>query len=272
MFNFLVARFRQTSSRQKNSGYESISCKNRSSAVCRNVFRRKDPAVRFAAVLCIAAAAGLAAGFLSPGLSESVSSFAGNNTASGEAVSALFSLVVEDNPKHAGYKRDSFGFRKTDEDGNGCDIREDILARDLKNIQYAQGSSCKVSSGVLDDPYTGKTINFVRGTKTSATVQIDHVVALNNAWQSGAYEWDTQKRYKYANDPYNLLAVDGPANEEKSDASAAYWLPSNKDFACEYVARQIGIKAKYGLTVTSAEKNKMMSVLHSCPAQTIPGE
>ena len=142
----------------------------------------------------------------------------------------------------------------------------------MKNIQYAQGSSCKVSSGVLDDPYTGKTINFVRGTKTSATVQIDHVVALNNAWQSGAYEWDTQKRYKYANDPYNLLAVDGPANEEKSDASAAYWLPSNKDFACEYVARQIGIKAKYGLTVTSAEKNKMMSVLHSCPAQTIPGE
>ena len=127
-----------------------------------------------------------------------------------------------------------------------------------------------MQSGTLNDPYTGKTIHFRRGRDTSSAVQIDHVVALENAWQSGAREWSRAKRYEYGNDMYNLLAVDGPANQEKGSASAAYWLPTNGDYRCDYVARQIGVKDKYGLTVTIKEKRAMLSVLHGCPAQSIP--
>lgn len=179
-------------------------------------------------------------------------------------------LTVDDNPSKAGYDRDAFGFRETDDDGNGCDVREDVLARDLTDVQYKNGRSCQVASGTLDDPYTGQTIQFVRGVKTSSAVQIDHVVALENAWQSGANTWDHAKLYQFGNDMYNLLAVDGPANQQKGSASAAYWLPTNSEYRCDYVARQIGVKDKYGLTVTSQEKRAMLSVLHGCPAQELP--
>ena len=124
--------------------------------------------------------------------------------------------------------------------------------------------------GLLHDPYTGKDIHFVRGRKTSALVQIDHVVALQNAWESGAWKWNRAKRLKFGNDMMNLLAVEGAANQEKGSASAAYWLPSNKTFRCEYVARQIAVKYKYGLTVTREEKQSMESVLHNCSAQKLP--
>ena len=156
------------------------------------------------------------------------------------------------------------------------------MARDLTDVRYIAGSGsssdsgsgsgagCKVKSGVLSDPYTGTTIRFTRGVKTSSAVQIDHVVALENAWQSGANQWDRTKRYRFGNDMYNLLAVDGPANQEKGSASAAYWLPTNGAYRCDYVARQIGVKAKYGLTVTTKEKRAMLSVLRACPAQAVP--
>lgn len=119
-------------------------------------------------------------------------------------------------------------------------MREDILARDLTDVAYVTRNGCKVKSGVLNDPYTGKVIHFTRGQNTSAAVQIDHVVALQNAWQSGAKDWNARKRMQFANDPYNLLAVDGPANQGKGSASAAYWLPTNASYRCDYVARQIG--------------------------------
>ncbi len=101
-------------------------------------------------------------------------------------------------------------------------------------------------------------------------MQIDHVVALSNAWQTGAQKLSKTTRTELANDPYNLLAVDGPANQQKSDGDAATWLPSNKSFRCEYVARQIGVKHKYSLWVTQSEKNAMSNVLSACPTQTIP--
>ena len=110
----------------------------------------------------------------------------------------------------------------------------------------------------------------MRGVKTSSAVQIDHVVALENAWQSGANTWDHTKLYQFGTDMYNLLAVDGPANQQKGSASAAYWLPTNSEYRCDYVARQIGVKDKYGLTVTTQEKRAMLSVLHGCPAQALP--
>ena len=188
-----------------------------------------------------------------PKISPSIGEITGEYIASGPAADALNGLQVDDRPDSTGYDRDSFGFRATDDDGDGCDVRDDVLARDLTDVIFSAAKRCQVSSGTLADPYTGKTILFVRGRNTSAAVQIDHVVALANAWQSGARDWTTAQRYRFGNDPYNLLAVDGPANQDKGSASAAYWLPTNGEYRCEYVARQIGVKRHYGLTVTTSE-------------------
>jgi hypothetical protein len=233
-------------------------------------FNAEGPVERILCLLVIAAVIGVTIGLILPKTSPTVGEITGEYTATGTAAETLAKLTVDDNPSKAGYDRTSFGYRETDADGNGCDVREDVLARDLTDVQYKSAGSCKVQSGTLDDPYTGKTIHFQRGRDTSSAVQIDHVVALENAWQSGASEWSKAKRYEYGNDMYNLLAVDGPANQEKGSASAAYWLPTNGDYRCDYVARQIGVKDKYGLTVTTKEKRAMLSVLHGCPAQAIP--
>lgn len=172
----------------------------------------------------------------------------------------LHALAVKGRAPKTGYSRAQFGdgWQST----NGCDTRNIILHRDLKNSTV--NDKCQVTSGVLDDPYTGKVINFVRGPSTSDIVQIDHVVALSNAWQTGAQYFTFEKRVELANDPLELLAVDGPANQQKSDGDAATWLPSNKPFRCQYVSRQIDVKAKYGLWVTAAEKQAMQDVLSMC--------
>ena len=128
-----------------------------------------------------------------------------------------------------------------------------------------------IASGQLDDPYTGKRITFQRGSGTSTAVQIDHVVALSNAWQTGAQQLSSEQRQQLANDPLELLAVDGPANQQKGDGEAATWLPSHKPFRCQYIARQIAIKRKYHLWVTSGEKAAMQRVLATCPGQGVPG-
>lgn len=188
----------------------------------------------------------------------------------GEAVKALNSLEVKGRGPKTGYTREAFGSAWADVDGNRCDTRNDILARDLTNITYLSGSKCFVGSGTLDDPYTGKTINFVRGVQTSMAVQIDHVVALSDAWQKNAARWSPEKRKAFANDPLNLLASDGPANMSKGDGDAATWLPANKSFRCRYVARQIAVKKKYGVSVTEAEKTAMGSVLSNCPDVRLP--
>ncbi|BDR54234.1 deoxyribonuclease [Bombiscardovia apis] len=234
-------------------------------------FRSSSLTERILILLVIAVVVGITIGFVLPRVSPRMAQMTGSYTASGDAAQALEQLSVVDNPKpKKHYDRKSFGFKETDEDGNGCNVREDVLSRDLRNVTYTKPGGCKVKSGVLQDPYTGKTINFVRGAQTSSLVQIDHVVALENAWKSGASEWDTARRYQMGNDPYNLLAVDGQANQDKGSASAAYWLPPQVDYRCSYVSRQIGVKAKYGMTVTSAEKTAMLGVLHSCPAQPLP--
>ena len=152
-----------------------------------------------------------------------------------------------------------------------CDLRNFVLARDMTSVVYS-GNTCKVQSGVLADPYTGTTIEFTRGVETSADVQIDHVVALGDAWQKGAQQLTASERYALANDPLELLAVDGKANQAKSDGDASSWLPSNKEFRCSYVARQIAVKAKYRLWVTPSEYQAMAKVLTSCPNQTLPRE
>jgi hypothetical protein len=138
----------------------------------------------------------------------------------------------------------------------------------MKNTVVSEG--CIVTSGTLDDPYTGTTISFLRGATTSSAVQIDHVVALSNAWQTGAQALSREERIALANDPLELLASDGKANQQKSDGDAATWLPPNKAFRCQYIARQIAVKQKYTLWVVAAEKAAMERVLQTCPGQTLP--
>ena len=134
---------------------------------------------------------------------------------------------------------------------NGCDTRNDILRRDLTDIVIKPGThGCTVASGVLHDPYTNTFITFTRGVTTSAAVQIDHVVALGDAWQTGAQQLSLAVRTNMANDPLELLAVSGPTNEQKGDADAASWLPPNKAFRCSYVAIQVAVKIRYHLWVT----------------------
>ncbi len=189
------------------------------------------------------------------------------------ALTVLNTLAVKGRAPKTGYSRDQFGAAWADVDHNGCDTRNDILNRDLTDKTYkANTHDCVVASGVLQDPYTGTRIDFVRGQDTSTAVQIDHVVALSDAWQKGAQQLTEDERRNLANDPYNLLAVDGPSNQRKSDGDAATWLPANTGFRCEYVARQIGVKQKYRLWVTQAEHDAMANVLATCPAQTIPAD
>lgn len=185
------------------------------------------------------------------------------------AAAALTKLEVKGRAPKTGYARELFssGWGTFD----GCDLRNYILGRDLKDIVYVDGT-CKVQSGSLADPYTGKTIYFTRGTDTSDDVQIDHVVALGDAWQKGAQNLSAAERYALANDPLELLAVDGKTNQAKGDADAASWLPPNKSYRCTYVARQIAVKTKYGLWVTQAEYATMAKLLASCPEAPLPKE
>lgn len=187
------------------------------------------------------------------------------------ALSALGALTVNDSPSFSGYQRTLFGYRAVDLDRNGCDTRNDILRRDLRGVVLKPGThDCVVLSGTLLDPYSGATIEFMRGASTSDDVQIDHVVALANAWASGASRWDQAERYRLGNDPLELLAVSGPLNTQKSDADAARWLPPDRAYRCAYVARQIAVKSSYSLTVTTAERTTMAHVLATCPDQQLP--
>lgn len=235
--------------------------------------RTVNPGQRLLIVLVIAVLLGVAAAVVLSHSNNTVGKISGRYHAVGPAAQALESLRVNNHPHpHKRYNRDAFGYRKLQVANDPCDVREHVLARDLQYLAYTALGSCKVKSGVLQDPYTGKTIKFLRGPRTSPKVQIDHVVALQNAWESGAWQWSQSKRYQFGNDMYNLLAVDGPANEEKSSSSAAYWLPSNMSFRCAYVARQIGVKKTYDLSITSKEKLAMSKVLHNCPGEQLPAQ
>lgn len=191
--------------------------------------------------------------------------------AASQASAALQELPIKGRAPKTGYTRSQFG------DGwaivSGCDMRNRILARDLKDVTYVPTMEpvvCKVASGTLNDPYTGKTIQFVRGEETSDDVQIDHVVALSDAWQKGAQQLTPQQREAFANDPLGLVAVDGPANQAKSDSDAATWLPPNKAYRCAYVARQIAVKKKYNLWVTRPERDAILTILNTCTDQRLP--
>jgi hypothetical protein len=187
------------------------------------------------------------------------------------ALTLLDTVAVKGRAPKTGYSRERFGPAWTDTDRNGCDTRNDILRRDLTSVTIRPSThGCLVESGVLADPYTARTIRFTRGSVSSVAVQIDHVVALSDAWQKGAARFAFAKRMALANDPLNLLAVDGPTNARKSDGDAATWLPPNRSYRCAYVARQVAVKAKYRMWVTAAEHAAIGRVLAACPARRAP--
>ncbi|MDB5160283.1 MAG: uncharacterized protein JWO99_546 [Candidatus Saccharibacteria bacterium] len=183
--------------------------------------------------------------------------------ATGSASDALEKLVVKGRAPKTDYSRSQFGSGWSTI--SGCDTRNIILHRDLQNPVVDE--KCIVVSGTLNDPYTAMVIPFMKG---SSDVQIDHVVALSDAWQTGAAGQTRDVRIQLANDPLELLAVQGAANQQKSDSDAATWLPSNKSFRCRYVARQIAVKQKYSLWVTPSEKQAIIDVLSTCQGQALP--
>ncbi len=189
------------------------------------------------------------------------------NAAQGTALAAVAELRVKGRAAKSGYDRDQFGQAWFDTDRNGCDTRNDMLRRDL--VDRDMKNWCKVLAGTRDpDPYTGQTIRFVVG--GDSEIDIDHVVALADAWQKGAATWSAGKRLAFANDPVNLLAVGAGANRAKGDGDVATWLPPNKTYRCEYVARVVSVKVKYQLWVTPAERDAMVRVLSTCASTDLP--
>lgn len=179
-----------------------------------------------------------------------------------EAGKKLEDLPVKGKAPKTGYERSKFGQSWKDVDRNGCDQRNDILKRDLTDVRYKPNTrDCVVLTGTFHDPYTGDTIIHERG---HSKIDIDHIVALGQAWVSGAQQLSEEDRTELANDPLNLMASDASANRQKGDKEASAWLPQNKSFRCEYVSRQIMVKDKYKLSVTKAEKNTMITVLNKC--------
>jgi hypothetical protein len=170
------------------------------------------------------------------------------------------------------YRRAAFGDSWTDDNAapgghNGCDTRNDILDRDLVDKTYVSISRCPnaVATGTLHDPYTSETINLVRGNQTGAAVQIDHLVPLAYAWDQGARNWTDEMRVRFANDPANLLAVDGPINEDKSDGEPAVWMPPNHAFWCQYAVQFAAVLRGYGLPVDAPSVPVLRDAAGTCP-------
>jgi Excalibur calcium-binding domain/Protein of unknown function (DUF1524) len=185
----------------------------------------------------------------------------------GAALAAVGRLVVKGRAPKTGYSREQYGQAWFDTDRNGCDTRNDILRRDL--VDRDMQNWCKVLAGTRSpDPYTGKKVRFVIG--GSSEIDIDHVVALSDAWQKGASTWRSEKRLAFANDPVNLLAVDAGANRSKGDGDVATWLPPSKSYRCDYVARVVSVKVKYQVWVTPAERDAMVTVLSGCATTALP--
>ena len=193
----------------------------------------------------------------------------GVEAGSGElAIDVLERLKVKGRAPKTGYKREQFydGWPLID----GCSLRQRIIRRELgESAVIVDG--CNVVAGEYDEPYTGQHLVFNERAEISDKIQIDHVVALSDAWQKGAQGLTAKERYEFATDALNLLAVDGEANKKKSDGDAATWLPSNKKFRCQYVARQVSVKYKYSLWVTQAEKEAIAGVLTNCPNESVIG-
>ena len=201
------------------------------------------------------------------GIDYSAESVTINDGSRRRAVEVLEELEVKGRAPKTGYNREEFygGWPTVD----GCSLRQRIIRREFGESAILDG--CNVVAGEYDEPYTGEHLSFERKEEISKGIQIDHVVALSDAWQKGAQYMEYEVRNAMATDPLNLLAVDASANSKKSDGDAATWLPPNKKFRCQYVARQVSVKYKYKLWVTEAEKEAISKVLENCPNEPVMG-
>jgi len=168
--------------------------------------------------------------------------------------------------------RDAFGDTWTDDNPapgghNGCDTRNDILDRDLVDKTYVSIKRCPkaVATGTLHDPYTNATVPFTRGAQIGAAVQIDHIVPLALAWDLGARNWPDDMRLRFANDPANLIAVEGQANQDKGDKEPAVWMPPNTAFRCQYAMQFIAVLRGYGLPVDAPSATALRDAADTCP-------
>lgn len=190
-------------------------------------------------------------------------------TSEGEplAISILEKLEIKGRAPKTGYERTEFysNWPKI----NGCSLRQVIIKRDLGDTAVLDG--CDVVAGHFVEPYTGSEMQFYQKSDFSKKIQIDHIVALSDAWQKGAQYKTKEERYQMATDPLNLIAADSSANQQKSDGDAATWLPPNKAFRCQYVARQVSVKYKYALWVTQAEHDAIADILKKCPTEPAVG-
>lgn len=195
-----------------------------------------------------------------------------------DATLARLPVAAED--RAAPYDRAAFGQPWKDTDRNGCDQRNDVLARDLTNVVKA--GSCVVVAGDLRDPYTGLVVHFTKA--DAGAVQIDHLVPLEEANQSGAASWTPEQRLALATDPANLQATIGWVNEGKgardpgSDDgnTARRWPPAgdlssrhpgvrfNLAYRCEYARRWDAVKDEYHLSIDPAERDGLAALLHTC--------
>lgn len=180
--------------------------------------------------------------------------------------------VVASRVRVGDYRRAAFGAAWDDDNSapgghNGCDTRNDVLTRDLIDTTYVTTTRCPraVAAGILRDPYTNDTVAFARGEQVGASVQIDHIVPLAFAWDMGAREWPDGLRKRFANDPANLLAVAGQANQAKSDAPPGEWMPANAAFHCQYAVQFIAVLRGYGLAVDAASVPVLREAAGTCP-------
>ncbi|MGY1804097.1 HNH endonuclease family protein [Blastococcus sp. SYSU D00922] len=186
------------------------------------------------------------------------------------AATALAALPVADKGTLDGYERGCgdgegcvFGPAWSDVDRNGCDQRNDVLHRDLTEVEVREGTQdCVVVAGRLDDPYTGEVVRFEKA--TAAEVPIDHVVPLAAAWVQGAAAWTDDQREAFANDLANLMATTRSENSAKGDSTADEWVPSDPAYGCSYATVVVTVKSTYALSVTPAEADALESLLATC--------
>ena len=186
------------------------------------------------------------------------------------ASAALAGLPVAEKTSLDGYERGCgegegcvFGPAWADVDRNGCDQRNDVLHRDLTDVQVREGTQdCVVIAGILDDPYTGAVVPFVKA--DAAEVPIDHVVPLAAAWVQGAAQWPIEQRQAFANDLGNLIATTRAENSSKGDSTADEWVPPDPTYGCSYATVVITVKDAYALSVTPDEAAALEDLLATC--------
>lgn len=166
-----------------------------------------------------------------------------------------------------GYSRELFP-HWIDADGDGCDTRAEVLIRDAGGTAQVDAFGCAVIEGDWYSPYDDRHLT------DPTQIQIDHVVALKEAWDSGARDWDPDRRMRFANDlddPWTLIAVSGESNNAKGAADPSNWMPPHRGDWCRYLAVWVAIKARWALSMDESEYGRIRNLLNgTCAGTTMP--